>query len=88
MHGTARPEELEERLLRIFHERMKLEIPSPEMDLLETGVIDSLTFVELLVLVEEEFGVTIDVAELEVEVFRSVRRIACYLAERGAIAAG
>lgn len=82
MHGTIKVEDFERQLQRVFQRRLNLDIPEPETDILETGIVDSLTFVELLVSIEEEFGIPVDLAELDLEHFRSVRRIARFLAAR------
>ncbi len=67
------------RVGRIFGEQLGLEVPTPETDLIETGLLDSLALVELLLGLEEEFGVEVPLAELEIESFRSVRSIAAYV---------
>jgi acyl carrier protein len=65
-------EQVEQILLR----ELNLEVPSEQADLIESGLIDSLGLVELLVAIEREFGVSFDLEELEPENFRSVGRIA------------
>jgi methoxymalonate biosynthesis acyl carrier protein len=64
-----------ERVQRLFVEALNIQVPSPETDLIESGMIDSLTLVELLFAIEREFAVTIPFDELEIESFRSVNRI-------------
>jgi acyl carrier protein len=85
-NGTGVTEHLERALMGRIRARLGLDIPSAELDLIETGLIDSLTFVELLLVVEEEFGTSIDVAELELDDFRSIARMARFLAARNAAA--
>ena len=80
--------QLEARLLRSVRDRLGIEIPSAEVDLLESGLLDSLTFVELLVMVEEKFGVAVDLAELELDDFRSVRSIAAFVQRERAAGSG
>jgi acyl carrier protein len=65
-----------ERLRKLFLEQLNVEVPSVEIDLLETGVLDSLRFVELLMHLEKEFGVVVSVEDLEIDQFRSIARIA------------
>lgn len=67
------------RITNWFSSRLSLEIPSPEIDLFETGVLDSLSFVELLLHLEQEFGIRITLEELEIDHFRSVDRIAAFV---------
>jgi len=53
------------RLRRLFAERLHIESPSTDTDLLQGGVLDSLQFVDLLAGIEREFGVTIPLADLD-----------------------
>lgn len=76
---------LHERISRLFAEGLNVEIPSADTDLFDTGVLDSLAFVELLFLLEREFGVTTSVDDLEVDNFKSVARIAEFVAARLAL---
>jgi acyl carrier protein len=46
-------------------------------------VLDSLAFVELLLQLEREFGVTTSVDDLDVETFRSIACIADFVQARG-----
>lgn len=78
---------LRERIANLFSDALKLEIPSVDTDLFETGVLDSLAFVELLLQLEREFGVTTSVEDLEVDNFRSIARIAEFVMTRAGIAA-
>lgn len=71
-----------ERLAALVAAALHLEAPPADADLFETGVLDSLAFVELLLLLEREFGVATSAADLEVENFRSIARIADFVAAR------
>jgi acyl carrier protein len=59
-----------------------LDIPSPETDLIAEGVLDSLVLVEVLLNIEQEFGLEIPLVELDLDVFRSVKAIARFLSQR------
>jgi D-alanine--poly(phosphoribitol) ligase subunit 2 len=71
--------ELTERIKRLLTQTLHLDIPSADTDLFDTGVLDSLAFVELLLRLEQEFGVAVTVDDLEVDTFRSVNRIAKFV---------
>jgi acyl carrier protein len=71
--------DLHDRITRIFSESLNLDIPAIDTDLFESGVLDSLAFVELLVHLEREFGVTTSVDDLEVDNFRTIARIAGFV---------
>src|SRR5437764_566942 len=42
------------KITAIFRERLKLDVPSPQTDLLQAGLMDSLTFVEFMTDLSEE----------------------------------
>ena len=67
------------RVLELVREGLLVEVPNDEADLFETGLIDSLAFVELLLLIKTEFGVEVEIDDLEVDNFRSVTRITAFI---------
>jgi acyl carrier protein len=73
---------IEHRLTSLFEKHLNVSVPSVETDLLETGALDSLSFVDLLLRLEEEFGTRTSVEDLEVENFRSIAQIAEFVASR------
>jgi D-alanine--poly(phosphoribitol) ligase subunit 2 len=73
---------LRERITALFASVLHLEVPSFDTDLFETGVFDSLAFVELLLRLERDFGMSVSVEELEVENFRSIATIAEFVHTR------
>jgi methoxymalonate biosynthesis acyl carrier protein len=75
---------LQERIARLFSDILSIDIPSTDTDLFDTGVLDSLAFVELLLHLEREFGVTTSVDDLAIDNFRSIVRIANYVMARTA----
>jgi len=70
--------ELSQRISRLL-ETMNLEVPSDTTDLLEDGLLDSLTFIELLVKLEEEFEVCVSLDDLEPDNFRSIHHMASFV---------
>ena len=66
-------------ICRIFADELAIEIPDTESDLVQSGLLDSLTLVDLLVHLERSFGFTVVMDELDLEDFRSVDRIAAYV---------
>lgn len=73
---------LRERIAGIFSGALHLDVPSFDTDLFDTGVLDSLAFVELLLNLEREFGVTTSVDDLELEHFKSIASIADFVESR------
>ena len=75
-------QDLETRIARLFLERLEVEIPAPDLDLFEAGVVDSLMFVKLLATLEEQFGFRLAFEELEIDDFRTVRHMARFVAAK------
>jgi acyl carrier protein len=72
-------EAVTDRVQRLFVETLNVEVPSPDTDLIEGGLLDSLALVELLFALEREFAVTIALENLDIDVFRSIRSIADFV---------
>jgi acyl carrier protein len=77
--------ELKEKLTAIFSDHLNIDAPTAETDLLATGMMDSLALVELLVRLEQSFGVQISVDDLELDHFRSIDSIARFVVFHGAM---
>jgi len=71
-----------DRLRELFAIALNIRVPADDTDLLGSGLLDSLGLVELLFHVEQTFGLTIELDELDVENFRSLRTIAAIVAAR------
>lgn len=65
-----------ERLGALFAETFHIEVPSPDTDLLESGLLDSFQFVELLLQLERDFGVRLKIDDIELDDLRTLGRIA------------
>jgi methoxymalonate biosynthesis acyl carrier protein len=72
-----------ERLRDILARTVGTDVPDPETDLVQLGLLDSLALVELLVAVEQEFSITFAPDELEIERFRSLRALGDLVDSRG-----
>jgi acyl carrier protein len=73
---------IHKKLTELFVRKLNLEVPSVETDLVGTGLLDSLALVELLAQLEETFGVSISIDDLELENFRSIASIASFVNQR------
>jgi methoxymalonate biosynthesis acyl carrier protein len=71
---------LVQRLNALFAEKLHVDVPCADTDLIESGVLDSLQFVELLMHIEQHMGCNIQLQEVELEDLRSVSRIAGLIA--------
>lgn len=76
---------MEERLLEIVGKVCGEELGKEDMDLdlLQEELLDSLAFVELIVALEDAFGVRLPPTEYEKEALATVRKIEKVLLEKG-----
>jgi D-alanine--poly(phosphoribitol) ligase subunit 2 len=66
----------------LFDEALHIEVPSPDTDLIDSGLLDSLQLVQLLLHIEERMGTRIPLDEVELDDLRSVTRLASLISER------
>jgi methoxymalonate biosynthesis acyl carrier protein len=71
---------LYDQIAAFFSERLNLTVSSPAEDLFETGVLDSLAFVDLVMHLEQRFDIRISTDEMEPDNFRSIVKIAAFVA--------
>jgi len=60
----------------LIAERLLVDVSAPEDDLLATGLLDSLSLIQLLASLEERFGIRVPLDELQIEDIRSIKSIA------------
>jgi acyl carrier protein len=68
------------RIQALFEDALSVPAPEPGVDIIDTGLLDSLALVTLLFELEVEFGVQIPLDSLEIEDFRTIERIAALVA--------
>ncbi len=78
--GTLRTE-----IWKLFLEELSVEVPTMETDLIETGILDSLKFVEMLFQLEQRYETCISMDDLEIANFRSIEKIAEFIASRNGV---
>ena len=74
--------DVEQVILAFLRERFGVELPSSSVNLIETGILDSMMFVDLIVLIEEQYGVVAELDDLEIGNFATVARMAQFVVER------
>ncbi len=65
-------ERLHAAFLGLFH----IDVPSADTDLLDSGILDSLQLVELLLQIEKDFGRRIEIETVELDDLRTLGRLA------------
>lgn len=73
MNDTTR---LIERVGTLFADTFHIAVPSPQTDLLDTGILDSFQMVELIFQLEQHFGLRVDIDRIDLEELRTLERIA------------
>lgn len=66
---------VEARILRIFRDTLELDV-EVDTDVIAEDMLDSVAFVQLLLSLETEFGMRVELAEMDLDDFCSVARIA------------
>jgi methoxymalonate biosynthesis acyl carrier protein len=79
--NTSFPD-VEQRIRKILNDRLQIESPAPDQDLFQEGILDSLSFVDMLVALEGEFSITIALDQVDLDDFRSITRICNYVKSR------
>lgn len=75
-------EELAVQIQALLAEKLMVRVPSPDTDLLEGGVVDSLTAIQLLMQLEEHFRFKVAMEEVEIADLRSVRSLSRLVARQ------
>jgi len=73
---------LEHRIAALFSDKLNVQVPSLETDLIETGLVDSLTFVEFLAHLEQDFAIHVSLEDLEIDHFRTITSIPAFVATK------
>lgn len=71
------------RISSLIGDALNVEVGAPDVDLIDTGLLDSLALVTLITEIEREFAYELPLDDFDVERFRSVERIADFLANAG-----
>jgi len=86
MADRAQLADLRRAVAAVFADALKIEVPSHDTDLLATGLLDSLGFVDLLLELERRFGLRVAMETIEPDNFRSVANIAQFIAGQRKVA--
>jgi acyl carrier protein len=76
--------EVRHAIMAFLRERFGIEPSSTEANLIEDGILDSMMFVDLVVFIEDRFGVVAALEDLEIDNFATVAGMARFVIERGA----
>jgi len=77
---------LQKGIIEIFARCFDTRIASVDVDLIEARLVDSVKLVDLVLELEQHFGVALPFEELEIEDFRTAARLAACIARQPAAA--
>ena len=75
---------IQHEIANLFTEVLHIDVQSTTTDLLDTGILDSQKFVELLFHLEQRFNILISIQDFEIRNFSSIERIATLISQRTA----
>jgi|YelNatPaOPRAMG01_1025707.scaffolds.fasta_scaffold66689_2 D-alanine--poly(phosphoribitol) ligase subunit 2 len=84
-NGKLSPDELEQltgQVEAVLAEKLSIRVESDTTDLFETGALDSMTLVQLVLALEERFGIELPIQEIEAESMATLAKIAETVAAR------
>lgn len=70
-------------ILELIRDRLNIDVVDVDVDLIKTGMIDSLALVTLIAALEEMFACELPLDDFDIENFRSARQITQYLDASG-----
>jgi D-alanine--poly(phosphoribitol) ligase subunit 2 len=72
-------------IMDLIRNRLSVEVPAANTDLIASGLLDSLALVTLITALEEAFACELPLDDFDLERFRSVERIAEFLRSAGVL---
>jgi acyl carrier protein len=70
------------RIMKLLRESLFVEPPDADTDIVETGLIDSAGFMDLFIVLEDQFGIRIAAADLDLNHFRTVGKMAAFVIDK------
>jgi len=71
--------DLEREIRRILRERLRVDVPESRADLLDSGLVDSLGFVDLVAAIEQRFEIVVSLIDVDLDQFRTIQSIARFV---------
>jgi D-alanine--poly(phosphoribitol) ligase subunit 2 len=75
----------QEKITALIEERLGVEVPGTDADLIEAGLLDSLALVTLIVGLEDTFGCQLPMDDFDVDRFRSVDAMVDFMGTAGVL---
>jgi D-alanine--poly(phosphoribitol) ligase subunit 2 len=72
-------------ILELIRDRLNIDVADVDVDMIETGVLDSIALVTLITAIEEALSCELPLDDFDIGNFRSARRIIQYLDALGVL---
>jgi len=82
---TTPDRETASRISDLIRDRLSVDVPASDTDLIESGLLDSLALVTLITALEEAFACELPLDDFDLERFRSIERIGEFLRSVGVL---
>ena len=73
------------RIIELIRDRLTIEVPAPDTDIIDSGLLDSLALVMLITALEECYACELPLDDFDLDRFRSVERIVEFLRAAGVL---
>lgn len=83
---THHPDDHVRLVVDLIRDSLVIDLSDPDLDLFESGLVDSLAVVMLIGALEERLAWALPLDDFDLDNFRSARRLAKYLESTGALA--
>jgi D-alanine--poly(phosphoribitol) ligase subunit 2 len=67
---------------KLLAERLMIQVDAPDLDLIDSGLVDSLGIVELILEIEQRFEVSLPPEEIDIEDIRTLEGLANLVGRR------
>lgn len=79
---------VQSQIAQLIADKLEVDLPSVDADLFHEGILDSLSYVRLIVELQQEFEMQISLGEIDLDHFRTVEQIAEFVMQhQGELAA-
>lgn len=71
---------LTQRVMELIADALQIDVPAPDTDLVDAGLIDSLALITLIMEIQREFEIEVSMDEFDLSQFRSAEQMAAVVA--------
>ena len=80
-------DDFQNRIVRLLADKMEIPVCSVDADLFDEGLLDSLSYVRLVVEMQQEFDTPLSLSQIDIDHFRTVNQMADFLMQHQGVLA-